>query len=84
MIENIGDVFSRPGVDLKVRLAANLGALVAQQSPQLKVHINAALNVGLSPDEVKELIMQMVLYCGYPTCIYALRAAEQVFSERPK
>ena len=61
MIAQIGNVFSRPGVDLKLRLAANLGALVAQQSPQLKAHIHAALNVGLSRTEVKELILQMVL-----------------------
>ena len=53
-------MFSRPGVDLKLRLAANLGALVAQQSPQLKVHIHGALNVGLSWTEFKELILQMV------------------------
>jgi hypothetical protein len=38
MIAQIGNVFSRPGVDLKLRLSPNLGALVAQQSPQLKAH----------------------------------------------
>ena len=60
MIEQIGNVFSRPGVDLKLRLSANLGALVAQQSPQLKVHKPCHLNVGLSRTEVKALILQMV------------------------
>ena len=62
-----GDIYSRPGLDLRSREIATIAALTAlgNASPQLKVHIEAGLNVGLSRDEITEVIMQMAVYAGF-------------------
>ena len=59
-----GDVYCRPGLDLKSREIAAVAALTAlgTATPQLKVHINGALNVGLSRQDVVEIIIQMAVY----------------------
>jgi 4-carboxymuconolactone decarboxylase len=49
--------------------------------PQLKEHINAALNVGNTPEEIIEIMMQMSAYCGFPKAINAVMAAKEVFIE---
>ena len=61
-----GDVYSRPGLDLKSREIAAVAALttLGNATPQLKVHIHGALNVGLSREEVVEIIIQMAVYRG--------------------
>jgi 4-carboxymuconolactone decarboxylase len=51
-------------------------------TPQLKVHINGALNVGLSRQEVVEIIMQMAVYAGFPAALNGIFAAKEVFQER--
>ena len=63
-----GDVLSRPQVDLKTRELATIAALTAMgtAAPQLKVHVNGALNVGCSPQEIIEIIFQMAPLCGFP------------------
>jgi 4-carboxymuconolactone decarboxylase len=50
--------------------------------PQLKVHINGALNVGCSREEVIEVIIQMAVYAGFPAALNGLSAAKEVFDER--
>jgi 4-carboxymuconolactone decarboxylase len=79
-----GDVYSRPGLDLKSREIAAVSALAAlgTATPQLKVHIHGALNVGLSRQEVVEIIMQMAVYAGFPAAINGMFAAKEVFQER--
>jgi 4-carboxymuconolactone decarboxylase len=79
-----GDVISRPEVDLKTREMATVAALTAMgtAAPQLKVHINGALNVGCSPQEIIEIIFQMALYAGFPAALNGLFAAKEVFDER--
>jgi 4-carboxymuconolactone decarboxylase len=79
-----GDVYSRPGLDLKSREIAAVAALAAlgTATPQLKVHIHGALNVGLSRQEVVEIIMQMAVYAGFPAAINGMFAAKEVFQER--
>jgi 4-carboxymuconolactone decarboxylase len=79
-----GDVYSRPGLDLKSREIAAVAALTALGSalPQLKVHINGALNVGCSRQEVVEIIIQMAVYAGFPAAINGMFAAKEVFQER--
>ena len=59
-----GDIYSRPGLDLRSREIATVAALTALGNcvPQLKVHLNAALNVGCSEEEIKEVILQMSVY----------------------
>ena len=79
-----GDIYTRPGLDLKQREIAVVAALTAlgNAMPQLKVHLNAALNVGCSRDEIVETIMQMAVYAGFPAALNGLFAAQEVFRER--
>src|SRR5437879_2071592 len=81
-----GDIYSRPGLDLKTRELAVVAALtaMANAAPQLKVHIHGAMNVGSSRQEVIEIIMQMAVYAGFPAALNGLFAAEEVFHERDK
>ena len=80
-----GDIYSRPGLDLKSREIATVAALTAMghAAPQLKVHIQAALNVGCSQEEVVETIMQMAVYAGFPAALNGLSVAKEVFAQRP-
>lgn len=79
-----GDIYSRPELDLKSREVATIAALTAMgtATPQLKVHINAGLNVGLSREEIVEIIMQMAVYAGFPAALNGLFAAREVFARR--
>jgi 4-carboxymuconolactone decarboxylase len=79
-----GDVYSRPGLDLKSREIAAVAALttLGNATPQLKVHIHGALNVGCSRQDVVEIIIQMAVYAGFPAAINGMSAAKEVFQER--
>jgi 4-carboxymuconolactone decarboxylase len=79
-----GDIYSRPGLDLRAREIATIAALTAMgtAAPQLKVHIHAGLNVGLSKDEITEIMMQMAVYAGFPAALNGLFAAKEVFAVR--
>lgn len=78
-----GDIYSRPGLDLRSREIAVVAALTAMgnAAPQLKVHIQAALNVGVTREEVTETIMQMAVYAGFPAALNGLAAAREVFTQ---
>jgi 4-carboxymuconolactone decarboxylase len=80
-----GDIYARPGLDLRAREIATIAALTAlgHATPQLKVHIAAGLNVGLSRDEIVETIMQMAVYAGFPAALNGLFAAKEVFNAHP-
>lgn len=79
-----GDVYSRPGLDLKSREIATVAALTAMgtATPQLKVHVHGALNVGCRPQEIIEVMIQMAVYAGFPAALNGLFAAKEVFDER--
>ena len=79
-----GDIYSRPGLDLRSRKIATIAALTAldNAAPQLKVHIAVGLNVGLSRDEIVETIMQMAVYAGFPAALNGLFAATEDFAAR--
>lgn len=79
-----GDIYSRPGLDLKSREIATVAALcvLGNAAPQLKVHIHGALNVGCTPREIVEVLMQMSVYAGFPAAINGLFAAQDVFKQR--
>lgn len=81
-----GDVYNRPALDLKSREIATVAALTAlgNATPQLKVHIKAALNVGCSQQEIIEVILQMAVYAGFPAALNATFAAQEVFQELEK
>jgi 4-carboxymuconolactone decarboxylase len=77
-----GDIYSRPGLTLQQRELATVAALTAlgTAQPQLKVHIAAALNVGLSRTEIIETMLQMSLYAGFPAALNGVFAAREVFA----
>ena len=78
-----GDIYSRPGLDLKSREIAVVAALTARgnSAPQLKVHIQGAINVGATRAEVVETIMQMAVYAGFPAALNGLMVAKEVFAQ---
>ena len=77
-----GDIYSRPGLDLRSREIAVVAALTAlgNATPQLKVHLQAALNVGVTREEIVEVLMQMAVYAGFPAALNGLAAAREVFA----
>lgn len=79
-----GDVYSRPGLDLKSREIATVAALTAMGTavPQLKVHLHGALNVGCTRQEIIEIMIQMAVYAGFPAALNGLFAAKEVFDQR--
>ena len=79
-----GEIYQRPGLDLKSRELATVAALTTLGccQPQLNVHINGALNVGCQPQEITETIIQVALYAGFPACLNAMFVAKEVFIER--
>ncbi|MBR7892140.1 carboxymuconolactone decarboxylase family protein [Burkholderia multivorans] len=81
---SFGEIYSRPQLDLKSREIATIAALAAlgNAQPQLKVHIEGALNVGCTRDEIVEVFMQMAVYAGFPAALNALFAAHEVFRQR--
>ncbi|NJL86205.1 MAG: carboxymuconolactone decarboxylase family protein [Leptolyngbyaceae cyanobacterium SM1_1_3] len=76
-----GDIYTRPGLDLKSREIATVAALTAlgNARPQLKVHIQAALNVGCSREEIVEVVMQMAVYAGFPAALNSMAVVKEVF-----
>ncbi len=79
-----GDIYTRNGLDLKSKEIAVVAALTAMGTaqPQLKVHIHGALNTKSTINEVKEVILQMSVYSGFPSCINGMNALKDVLKER--
>ncbi len=79
-----GDIYSRPGLDLKTREMLTVLALTVLGYPQaeLKDHIRGALNVGCTPDQILEIILQMSVYAGFPAALEAVKTAASVFGEK--
>lgn len=84
LVECFGDIASLNAIDNRTREVAVIGALssLGYALPQLKVHIHAGLNVGLTPEEIVAIINTMSAYAGFPATLNALFAAEEVFSQR--
>ncbi|SDP58234.1 4-carboxymuconolactone decarboxylase [Streptomyces sp. cf386] len=79
-----GEMYSRPQLAPRDRQLVTLGMLTALGGcePQLYVHINAALNVGLQPAEIVEALLHAAVYCGMPKALNATFVAKKVFTER--
>ncbi len=79
-----GDVYARPGLSPAQRQLVTLGMLTALGGcePQLEVHVNASLNVGLSAAEIVEAITHAAVYCGFPKALNAIFVAKRVFADR--
>ena len=77
------DVWNRPGLPRKMRSMLNLGMLTALgKEHELKLHLNGALNNGLTKEEIKEVLLQTAIYCGVPAAVVAFRCAREVFKDR--
>lgn len=79
-----GEIYARPGLEPRDRQLVTLGALTALGGcePQLDVHINAALNVGLTAQQIIEALLHSAVYCGFPRALNATFTAKKVFAER--
>jgi 4-carboxymuconolactone decarboxylase len=77
-----GEIWARPGLDRRTRSAITLTALVAlNHHHELAMHVRAALRNGLTPDEIKEVLLQSAIYCGVPAANRAFAIAQQVLEE---
>ncbi len=81
-----GDIYTRPGLELKTREMLTVAALTVLGFPQseLRDHIRGALHVGCTPAEITEIIIHMAVYAGFPAALEAIKTAASVFSENPK
>jgi 4-carboxymuconolactone decarboxylase len=77
-----GEVWGRPGLERKTRSLLNLAMLSALNRPhEVKMHIKGALNNGVTKDEIKEVFLQVAIYCGVPAAVDSFRLAKEVFDE---
>ena len=77
-----GEIWTRPGLDRRTRSCITLTALVAGgHENELAMHVRAALRNGLTPDELKEVLLQTAVYCGVPAANSAFAIAQQVLEE---
>ncbi|KFC64464.1 4-carboxymuconolactone decarboxylase [Devosia sp. LC5] len=76
------DVVARPGIDLRTREMLTVSALMAMgtASGQLEFHIRAALNVGVTREEIVEILLQIAVYAGVPACMNGVAAAKKAFA----
>jgi len=78
-----GDIYDRPGLDVKTRELVTLSALAAlgNAEPEVRAHIKVALNAGVTREEILEVFIQISVYAGFPAAINALLAAKDIFKE---
>lgn len=74
-----GNVWQRPGLDMKTRSLITVAMLTAQgKQHELKAHVRGALNNGATPEELREVMLHATVYCGFPTAIDAFRTVTEV------
>jgi 4-carboxymuconolactone decarboxylase len=80
-----GDIWSRPGLSLGVKSLAMIAMMAAANRPaELRVHLKGALKNGCTPEEIREVLLLVALYCGIPAANDAHRAAIEVLKEAPR
>ena len=80
-----GEIWTRPGLERKTRSLITIGMMVALNRPEeLRLHLRAAFNNGVTRDEIREVLLQTAIYCGVPAANSAFRLAEEVFQEMGK
>ena len=79
-----GDVYTRPELSMQEREMITITSLLTTGGcePQLEVHINSSLNVGLSPEKIIETFIQCIPYTGFPKVLNAIYTAKKIFAER--
>ena len=77
-----GEIWGRPGLDRKTRSLINLAMISALNRPhEVKTHVRGALNNGLTKDQIREVFLQVAIYCGVPAAVDSFRIAREVFKE---
>ena len=77
-----GEIWGRAGLDRKTRSLLNLAMISALNRPhEIKVHVRAALTNGVTKNEIKEVFLQVAIYCGMPAGVDSFRIAKEVFKE---
>ena len=77
-----GEVWGRPGLDRKTRSMLNLAMLAALNRPhEIKLHVRGALNNGLTLEEIREVLLHTMVYCGVPATLDAFKAAKEVIDQ---
>ena len=77
-----GEIWGRPGLDRKTRSLLNLAMISALNRPhEVKMHVRGAINNGVTKDEIKEVFLQVAIYCGVPAGVDSFRIAREVFKE---
>src|SRR5215471_18473933 len=80
-----GEIWSRPGLPRKTRSLLTLATLVAlNRNEEFRMHVKAALSIGVSREEIQELLLQSAVYCGVPAANSAFHAAEEAFDSFDK
>jgi len=75
-----GEIWNRPGLPKKTRSLLTLGMLVAlNRNEEFRLHVKAAVSIGVSREEIQELLLQAAIYCGVPAANSAFHAAEEIF-----
>ena len=77
-----GEIWSRPGLDRRTRSLITLATLVALgREEELAMHVRAAVRIGVTPDEIKEVFLHTAIYCGVPAANGAFAVAQRVLDE---
>ncbi|NYT78307.1 carboxymuconolactone decarboxylase family protein [Alcaligenaceae bacterium] len=77
-----GEIWGRPGLDRRTRSIMNLSMLAALNRPhEIRLHVRGALNNGLSQDDIKEIFLQVAIYCGVPAALDGMKVASEVIAE---
>jgi len=77
-----GEIWSRPGLPRKTRSLLTLSMLVAlNRNEEFRLHLKAAIAIGVTRDEIQEVLLQSAIYCGVPAANSAFHAAEEVFEQ---
>jgi 4-carboxymuconolactone decarboxylase len=78
-----GTLWSRPGLDHRTRALINLGMLTATgRTEEVKIYLRAAENIGVTREDIREVLMQAAVYCGIPAALDSFRVAQQIFDEQ--
>ena len=80
-----GMVWTRPGLPRKVRSMLNIAFLVAlNKADELELHLSGALRNGVTKNEIREILLQSAIYCGYPAALGGFRIAREFFAKHRK
>lgn len=80
-----GEIWARPGLPQKTRSLITIAMMVAlNRTEELRLHLRASVNTGVSRKEIQEVLLQTAIYCGVPAANHAFQIAEEVFAESQK